>query len=1097
MRAASGDGEAARPARRGRAGRTLAAAAVLAVLAVLALGAFLAHAPSRTQALNASLAALGVEASADDTVLSVDPPRAELHQVRLRRSFPDMEVDIRAARCVFERRDAPGGSHWLVRVESPRVSVTLTGRKASEGPRERPPQPPMALGSLRVLVSDGAMRLALPQGEAWASGLSLDAASTGAFSLTSRCGAMIRTGLKAPDTVRAESDIALDGNFDLDARSLRAAFRLERGEASAAWLRASLAASGEADVAEDAVRVTGLVLDVPALAVEDAPRDVPEVAARALAALPGGLTARLKASGSFSGGRAALEVDSLAVPGLLDASGSLTAGEGGRPQVALRASVADAALLTPLAAAFAPGWPADLSLSGPVELRAAMDPDREGLAGLSGTARMPGLAVSCPSLGVSGVVSAEASRTESGLAASVSVLGALDRPGLRLPEARVQATLAGEPGAGARGLDLPRALRLERLSVSVPAGTAVHDMVLPALEAGGEGLFDLSDGLPSGRLNLRGRLAGVGEAEAVLGLGRPVPVRKAPGQETRDRKSPVRKSPDHEAQGSKAPGREPSERGAPVPAVLEWVRLESARAEVSLPGLARLTPRSVQALKPAGVCRLEAKQEADSQTLDVTGALRSLALDLPGDAKARGVGASFQVRLHPGATPRVDLSADAGSGLLEGQGRRVDLARLPLRLQGEASIEQDGGRIGLDARASLAKMLILRVRGALARARSGWTPSLEARAEVADIAQAAMLAAPPGTALPRLAGRAELKFRLNGGFAPADLTGAGAVDLASLEVPQGVTAKDLRIPVVLEKGLLRLWDERSPRLSLGVLGGVLEIEHPEVRDPFGQGFAASASATLRDVPLKGLTRGRVDAPLSGHWPKVTLTREMLTLDGELAAEAFGGRAVVKGVMVAKPLEKDRQVRLHAGLLGADLERLSAMTGGGRVTGRVNVTLSEFRVAGFLPLSFTLRVETVETPGVEQRISLGAVNSLTEVSAGRAVDPGFAARTALKLFGDFGYRKLGLMVGLKGKWCTVRGLHHENGVEYVLRRSGFTGVDVVIGNAENAIPFADLLARILNIINKRIETKVRFELPHPPAPPGKAAGPEGNVPKARE
>lgn len=82
-----------------------------------------------------------------------------------------------------------------------------------------------------------------------------------------------------------------------------------------------------------------------------------------------------------------------------------------------------------------------------------------------------------------------------------------------------------------------------------------------------------------------------------------------------------------------------------------------------------------------------------------------------------------------------------------------------------------------------------------------------------------------------------------------------------------------------------------------------------------------------------------------------------------------------------------------------------------------------------------------------------------------------------LFGDFGYKKLGLLIGLKGAMCTVRGLHHENGVEYILKRSGLAGVDVVNGNPENAMPFADLLVRIRKIMNREAKPGVEFGLGH--------------------
>lgn len=1012
----------------GRTGRRVRlVASALALLLAVCLASLVAE-PSRTCLFNRALELGGLDASADSVFLGGSPPRVELAGLRLRASLSGFDVSAQVPRCTLERRDGPSGPLWILTLLDPKV-------EAIPGPPVVQPGPggaalPALPASLRLAVDGASLRLALPHGEAWAHGVRVEAGADGGFSLEGRCGGSIQ---KKPGPASGQGALYASGRLDAPRGAVEASFRFEEGNLVSPLARGDFTVMGKVAWEDGAGEFTDLALDVSRVSVGSQPWN----GAAALAALPPGLTAAVRASARYEAGRISLDVASASLPGLLEASGQARAGVDAAPEIRLRASVRDAAVLLPVAAALAPGLPGDLAVSGPLDAEAAFDPSREGLDGLAVSVRAQGLTVRRPSLGVAGTASVLAKQDASGIAGRAAFSGDIARADLRLPGLSGEASFSGTLGA----------LRLQGLRVALPAGGSALGMTLPEATAQGEGVLDCLGGPPAGTVTGRLRLEGVGEAEV---------------------------------------------QGEVIRGGRDAARLVSVRGGVSLAGLSALFRGPLQALKPRGECQLEARSaDPAGNALDVSGTFRDVRLDLPdGTGEARGLTGAFQARVEPGEPPRAVGTATLGAGSLAVGRAPVDFSRLPLRVQGQASLERGGSRIRFETNAALARLVRVRARGGFDRAPGGWSATARARVELDDLGAALALAVPSGTDPPRVSGRVRLDVRAGGRLAAPELAGSGVVEIDSLEASPGVTAVNLRVPVRLEKDLLRLWDARTPSLSFNVLGGVLEVSHPEVARPLAPDFEAACSATLRGLPLKELTRGRVDAAASGDWARASLTRGMFALDGELKAPAFGGEAIVKGVMVANPFEARRQVRLHAGLLGADLERLSALSGVGRITGRCNITLSELHVAGFLPLSFTLRAESTPVPGVEQRISLGAVNSLTEVSAGRAVDPGFAARTALRLFGDFGYARLGLMVGLKGAYCTVRGLHHEDGVEYVLKRSGLTGVDVVIGNPENAMPFADLLARLRNIRNKGLEAKARPEAPGPPAAPsrGRAGAP---------
>lgn len=52
--------------------------------------------------------------------------------------------------------------------------------------------------------------------------------------------------------------------------------------------------------------------------------------------------------------------------------------------------------------------------------------------------------------------------------------------------------------------------------------------------------------------------------------------------------------------------------------------------------------------------------------------------------------------------------------------------------------------------------------------------------------------------------------------------------------------------------------------------------------------------------------------------------------------------------------------------------------------------------------------------------------------------------------------------------TVRGLIHEDGVEYLVKRRFFAGIDVINRNPDNRIGFSDMLERAKRATGKRTD-----------------------------
>ena len=64
-----------------------------------------------------------------------------------------------------------------------------------------------------------------------------------------------------------------------------------------------------------------------------------------------------------------------------------------------------------------------------------------------------------------------------------------------------------------------------------------------------------------------------------------------------------------------------------------------------------------------------------------------------------------------------------------------------------------------------------------------------------------------------------------------------------------------------------------------------------------------------------------------------------------------------------------------------------------------------------------------------------------------------------MFKTFPYAKLGIYCKLENDIFTLRGTIHKNAVEYLIRRRGFRGIDVINQNPANRIRWKQMLSRL--------------------------------------
>jgi hypothetical protein len=203
------------------------------------------------------------------------------------------------------------------------------------------------------------------------------------------------------------------------------------------------------------------------------------------------------------------------------------------------------------------------------------------------------------------------------------------------------------------------------------------------------------------------------------------------------------------------------------------------------------------------------------------------------------------------------------------------------------------------------------------------------------------------------------------------------------------------------------------------------------------------------------------ATLTGRLDPVHFEGGIVSSHGELRAGMFGGEAVIehiglKGLSASSPV-----LSLDVRWEDVSLLDMSRDTPFGRIQGVMRGHIKDLEIVHSQPQRFDLFLETVEKKGVPQKISIDAVDNIARIGAGQSPFMG-AAGVFSKFFKEFAYSKIGIRASLENDTFRINGTIREGGVEYLVKRGSFSGVNVVNQNPDNRISFKDMLKRIRRV-----------------------------------
>ena len=247
--------------------------------------------------------------------------------------------------------------------------------------------------------------------------------------------------------------------------------------------------------------------------------------------------------------------------------------------------------------------------------------------------------------------------------------------------------------------------------------------------------------------------------------------------------------------------------------------------------------------------------------------------------------------------------------------------------------------------------------------------------------------------------------------------------------------------------------------------GFIRILELEMRDlPFSH---RTGEMSLRisqlglDNFLEALFTEELAATLHGEELQLNLLENRLESSGSLFLDTFAGEVIIEAFGVNGVVSPFRSYTLDARWDDLDLDKLTRLTDFGRVTGHVRGHLKNLEMAGGMPVSFDLAIESLPRRLARRVISVTAVENLTELSGGGSPFVGVGGIMAF-LFKTFRYEEIGIACYLENDFFTIRGTIVRDDQEYLVRRGWLGGINIINRHPDNRISWNDMLRRIQRI-----------------------------------
>jgi hypothetical protein len=325
-----------------------------------------------------------------------------------------------------------------------------------------------------------------------------------------------------------------------------------------------------------------------------------------------------------------------------------------------------------------------------------------------------------------------------------------------------------------------------------------------------------------------------------------------------------------------------------------------------------------------------------------------------------------------------------------------------------------------------------------------------------------------------------------GRFASADMT----FDLSGidLDLPIWLQAQDngqqpepIRGRLVIQNLNVPILDGQSLKLSLKMDPNQLSIDEPmaliipggvaEVGPILCEDIMSSKRSVKTSLRLDRIDTGPlfsqflaipVPGTINGELDAVYFEENALHSSGQIRAQVFEGEILLSNLAISGLFSSFPLYKADISIKDLNLYELTKGTSFGEIEGILQGHIHNLEITNGQPQKFELLLETVKTKGIDQKISVEAMDNIARIGGGKSPFMGLSG-AFITVFERLPYSKMGIRASLANDSFRIKGSDWEGGPDYLVKSGGIPRVDVVNHSPDTPISFKAMVRRIKGIM----------------------------------
>jgi hypothetical protein len=208
------------------------------------------------------------------------------------------------------------------------------------------------------------------------------------------------------------------------------------------------------------------------------------------------------------------------------------------------------------------------------------------------------------------------------------------------------------------------------------------------------------------------------------------------------------------------------------------------------------------------------------------------------------------------------------------------------------------------------------------------------------------------------------------------------------------------------------------------------------------------------IPVNGTLEGKLDA--------VYFEENALRSSGQIRAQVFEGEILLSNPGISGLFSSFPLYKADISINNLNLYELTKGTSFGEIEGILQGHIRDLEISNGQPQKFDLLLETVKTKGIDQRISVEAMDNIGRIGSGESPFKGLAGAFII-LFERLPYSKIGIRASLVNDSFRIKGSDWKGGPDYLVKSGGIPRIDIVNHSPDAPISFKAMVKRIKGIM----------------------------------